>query len=408
MLSSHEPYVRQCLDHIRALAHDIGPRGSTTEAERRGAVYCENILEALGLAPRVETFISAKSIYLPQVFTGILMVAAFAVYPLFAPISAWIAVALIIVAFVCQNLELAFRDNPYRWLIPKAPSQNVIATLPPHGEHRQDLVLIGHIDTNRTPLIFSSDNWVDAFRIFATITFIGGVAQVALSIIGAVSGLNWVWPLTAIPAVLGLGLAATGIQADLSPFTAGANDNATAVGTVLALARYLQDHPLEHTRVWFACTGCEEVKHYGAADFFRRHRAELLNPKALVFEMLGRDGPAYLLQEGMQPASFQAHPEMIAVAARIAAENPEWGAHPTRVDIGYTEMADALRAGVPAITLIGIGAAGLPIGYRGKQLYWHRRDDTVDKIDPEVLSRAWAYACAIIRAVDSSSDSSGR
>ena len=45
------------------------------------------------------------------------------------------------------------------------------------------------------------------------------------------------------------------------------------VGLVLALAEALVKQPLRRTRVWLVCTGCEEVRHYGAIDFFRRHRA---------------------------------------------------------------------------------------------------------------------------------------
>ena len=68
-------------------------------------------------------------------------------------------------------------------------------------------------------------------------------------------------------------LAAICIEADSTPFTAGANDNATAAGMVLTLAEQFRKKPLEHTRVWAVCTGCEEVQHYGMIDFYRRHLA---------------------------------------------------------------------------------------------------------------------------------------
>ena len=55
--------------------------------------------------------------------------------------------------------------------------------------------------------------------------------------------------------------------AERTPFTAGANDNASAVGLVLTLAEAPVSPPLAHTRVWQACTGCEEVQHYGADPF---------------------------------------------------------------------------------------------------------------------------------------------
>ncbi len=400
MPNHDNPFIDTYLDHICTLAERIGPRGSTTDAERRGSEFCREVLDSLGLAPRVETFLSARSMYYPQIVTGALMVAAFIIYPLAAPITSWIAAGLVLVAIASHSLELSFRANPYRWFLPKASSQNVIATVPPRGEHRQDLILIGHVDTNHTPVVFSSETWIDAFRIVVALSFLALIAQTVLYALGALFGWGWIWPFTLVSVVLGIALIGIGIEAEMTPFSPGANDNATAVGMVLTLARFLKEQPLEHTRVWLACTGCEEVKHYGAADFFRRHCPEMVDPKALIFEMLGCNGPAYLLREGIRPFSFAAHPEMIRLAAQVAEDCPHWGAHPTRVDFGYTEMADADIAGVPAITFIGIGAERIPIGYRGKPMYWHRRDDTFDKIEPEVLERAWGYTCDFIRALD--------
>lgn len=56
-------------------------------------------------------------------------------------------------------------------------------------------------------------------------------------------------------------------------------------------------------------------------------------------------------------------------------------------------MADALRAGVPAITLTGMGPGG-------ETPYWHQVQDTYDKIDPQVLERAYAFTWAFIQALD--------
>jgi hypothetical protein len=148
------------------LAVGIGPRGSTTEGERRGSEYCRSALAQLDLDPHVEPFISARSIFTPQLYTSLAMVAAFAIYPLAGRISAAIAALITVASLTSQILELSFRDHPLRRLIPKGPSQNVVATLSPSGAHRQDLILVGHVDTNRTPFIFSTSAWVDFFRIF--------------------------------------------------------------------------------------------------------------------------------------------------------------------------------------------------------------------------------------------------
>jgi hypothetical protein len=379
-------------EHIRVLAEDIGPRGSTTEGERRGAEYCGQVLRQLGLTPQVESFTSARSIFQPHLLAAIAMLVAFVIYPLAERVGAIVAAAISLLALGSDLLELSFRNNPLRWVISKGPSQNVVATIPPAGEHRQDLVLIGHLDTQRTPLVFSTQRWVDTYKAFTTVAFVLFAAQVALYLLGAITQWGWIWPATSASAIGAVLLMALCIQADRTPFTAGANDNATAVGLVLTLAQQLKDEPLQHTRVWLVCTGCEEVQHYGAVDFFKRHRAELRQPLTIAFEMLGCAGPAWLTKEGIV-VPFYADRQLVARAEQLAVQHPEWSAYATKINGGNTEMADALRLGIPAITLTGM----MP---DGNAPYWHQVGDTYDKIDPEVLARAFAFAWAFIHALD--------
>jgi hypothetical protein len=138
MHTDHHHYVERWRGHVFALAEEIGPRGSTTEEERQASEYCEQVLERLGLAPQGEPFSSARSIYHPHLLAAMAMLVAFAIYPLcFAPgcshdplagrVSAGIAALLSLVALVSDLMELSFRDNPLRRLVPKGPSQNVIA-----------------------------------------------------------------------------------------------------------------------------------------------------------------------------------------------------------------------------------------------------------------------------------------
>ena len=151
MLSHHRSYLDRWLAHVRYLAETIGPRGATTEQERLGAAYCRQTLSGLGLPARLETFAGAWSIFRPHVFFALAMLAAFALYPLAGRTSAVGAAGLAAVALASELLELSFVNNPLRWLAGKRPSQNAIATLAPAGAHRRDLVLVGHVDSQRTP-----------------------------------------------------------------------------------------------------------------------------------------------------------------------------------------------------------------------------------------------------------------
>jgi hypothetical protein len=389
--SSH-PQIATWLAHIRALAVDIGPRGSTREGERKGAEYARTQFEKFGLKPIWESFKSARSIFQPHLLGSALMLLAFMVFPFGGRTTAVIAALLSLLVLVSELQELGFQDNLYRRILPKGESQNVHAVVPAAAEHRQDLVLVGHLDSQRTPLIFRSPAWVKIYDRFTTVVFITFILQVLLYTLAIFFVWSWTWLATIPTAVCAVLLAALCIQADSTPFTAGANDNATAAGLVLTLAEFFAKNPLQHTRVFAVCTGCEEVQHYGMIDWYKRHRSELKNPRAVVFEMLGCAGPAWLTREGII-VPFKADAEMVILIERLARDHPEWGAYETKISGGNTEMADAVRFKVPAITLFGMTRDGVAP-------FWHQVGDTFDKMDPVVMEKTWATVNALIQELD--------
>lgn len=389
---SHHPHVRQWLAHVRALSVEIGPRGPTREGERKGAEYAREQFEKAGLKPRWETFKSARSIFHPHLLGAALFLAAFAIFPLAGRITAGIAAALTILALVSELQELGFRNNLFRMIVPKGQSQNVFAVIPPAGEHRRDLVLIGHVDTQFTPLIFRTPKWVKRYDKFTMIAFAAFVAQAVLYVLAFLFGWKWVWPVTIFSAVCAALLAAMCLEAGTTPFTAGANDNASAVGMVLTLAAQFARQPLRHTRVFAVITGCEEVQHYGAIDWFSRHRAELKRPQALIFEMLGCAGPAWTTREGII-VPFKADPEMLRTVESLSKANPQWKAYPSKISGGNSELSDAVRFNVPALCLFGLKPDG-------EAPYWHQRQDTFDKMDPDVMERTWDLTWALIQELD--------
>lgn len=161
---------------------------------------------------------------------------------------------------------------------------------------------------------------------------------------------------------------------------------------VLTLAEKYAAQPLQNTRIFAVCTGCEEVQHYGMIDFYERHQKELKNPNALVFEMLGCSGPAWLVREGII-VPFKADSRLVGMAELLAQDHPEWEAYPVSISGGNTEMADALRRGIPAITLTGMTRDNIfP--------YWHQVGDTYDKMDPVVMEKMWSFTLAMIECLD--------
>jgi hypothetical protein len=390
--TSANPNVAAWLNHIRVLAVDIGPRGPTREGENLAALYAQAQFEKMGLKPAFEGFSSARSIFHPHLLASGLMLLAFILFPLSGWVTAVLASLLSIFVLMCELMELSFQDNPFRKIVPKGESQNVFAIIPPADEHRHDLVLVGHLDSQRTPIIFSTRQWVKIYDRFTMVVFVTFILQIIIYSLAIFFPIPWAWYASIPTALCAVLLAVMCLHAEATPFTVGANDNASAVGMVLALAEELTTQPLQHTRVFAVCTGCEEVQHYGMIDFYKRHQLELKNPTALVFEMLGCASPAWLTKEGII-VPFTADQRLVKMAESLAAENPQWDAHPAAISGGNTEMADALRVKIPAITIAGITRDGV-------WPYWHQLADTFDKMDPELMEKSWNMIHAMITCLD--------
>ncbi|MGB9673427.1 MAG: M28 family metallopeptidase [Anaerolineales bacterium] len=390
--TSEHPQVKRWLEHIHALAVEIGPRGPTREGERRGAEYARSQFERLGYPPHWESFKSARSIFHPHLLGAILLLIAFGIYPIGGRVTAILAALITILVLVSEVQELSFQDNLFRLIVPKGESQNVFAVIPPTAEHQRDLILVGHVDSQLTPLIFRSATWVKIYDKFTMVAFITFIAQTIFFALGAIFSWTWVWYASIPAAICAVLLAAMCIQADLTPFTAGANDNASAVGMVLTLTEELKQRPLQNTRVLAVITGCEEVQHYGMIDFYKRHRKEMKNPSAVVFEMLGCAGPAWSLREGII-VPFRSDAGLVKIAEQLASQHPEWEAYPVSISGGNSELSDAVRFNVPAITFFGLTRDGVAP-------YWHQKEDTFDKMNPAIMERTWRMVWEFIQAVD--------
>lgn len=382
------------MDHVRHLADTLGPRGSTTPQEARAARYAARVLGEAGLEPVTEPFTSARSAWYPYaLFAGLLLVSEL----LFWVGGRWGAItslALCLSAIVSVLLELAFRPNPMRWILPKGPSQNVWVRLRPPGQPRQQVVLLGHLDTHRTPLAFSTDRWLRVFRSLVPVALISALVLAILFALGVASAASH-WRLLSLPAgLVALGLFLLTLQADSTPYTAGANDNATGAAIVLDMAERLQAEPLAQTTVWAVLTGCEEVGCYGADAFAHAHRDELGHAFWIALDSMGsgKANPAYLTQEAFL-LTTHADPTLLTLADRTASRHPELGACARDFSGAYTEGSIGAKYGLRVLTLMSLPDDGL-------LTEWHRMTDVVENVDRDVVRRSEAFLWALLQELD--------
>lgn len=380
--------------HAQYLAETIGPRGSTTSKESQAAQYAVQTLRQAGLEPTLETFRSARSGWWPYALYSGLVLVAVALFLAGGQAGALTALVLTIVSLVSVLLELAFRPNPLRWILPRGESQNVCAQIAPAGPPRQQMVLVGHLDSHRTPLAFSTDAWLQVFRLLVPVGLLSSLVLVALFALALfLSGPPWRW-LVLPPMLVLIGLFLLTLQADTTPYTAGANDNATGAGLVLGMAERLARQPLRGTTVWIVLTGCEEVGCYGAEAFARTHQAQLQGAFWLTVDTVGGEGadPCYLTQETFLQTS-RSDPGLIELAKAAAASHPELGARAHRFAGAYTEGAIGAKHGHRVLSFIAVRPDGMVPE-------WHRPTDVFERIDQEVLGRTEAYIWEVLRAID--------
>lgn len=380
--------------HVRYLAETIGPRGSTTPKEAEAAAYARQALAGLGLQPATEPFTSARSAWWPYALAAWLVLMGEVLFLGAGRGGAIVAMPLTVAVIVSMLLELTFRGNPLRWLLPKGQSQNVWAAIPAAEQPKRRLVITGHLDSQRTPLVFKTDAWV---RFFATLVPLGLGSMLLSAVLFALGSFSeaLLWRLLSlVPAAVILLVLVLTLQADTTPYTAGANDNASGAGIVLSLAARLQQAPLRHTEVWAVLTGCEEVGDYGAAAFAQRHRADLAGAYWLALDNLGGlgAGPSYLRSETFL-LTAKSDAELLRLADALAARRPDLKAYGKAVRGSYTELSIGVKEGFPSLGFIGLRPdGGLP--------EWHRLTDTVANIDPDAVQRAETFVWELLREID--------
>ncbi len=382
------------MEHITKLAREIGPRGSTTADEKRAADYAADVLKRCGLDPQISPFASARSAWYPFALFAGLMLLALVSFLWGGRIGSLIAPALGAVGVASVLLELAFRPNPLRWVLPRAESQNVSARIPAREGTRRNIVLVGHLDTHRTPLVFSSGTWLRVFGVLIPLGLLASIVLLAMFAAGVVIDFGpWRWS-AVLPGLFLVGILAVSLQADRTPFTEGANDNASGAGIVLSLAEYLVSNPLGETDVWVVLTGCEEVGCYGADAFLGEHKDELPGAFWLTLDTVGGEETAlgYLSKETFL-LNTHSDPRLLQVADSIATDRPDLKARPHRFRGAYTEGAIGRKHGLRVLTLIATRPSGAVPD-------WHRPSDVLERVSEESVDRCEAFVKELLGRID--------
>ncbi len=197
---------------------------------------------------------------------------------------------------------------------------------------------------------------------------IGGPALVAL---GALSGIK---ALTKLGTVLGLGATAAMAEIGSRKVVPGANDNGTAVVSLLALAKRLAEQPAPGVRVILLSAGSEESFSEGIKAFGERHFEELPRESTFFLVIESTGSPHLLVLRGEGFLKMYDYPApALELLDRAAADLGIWLYPNLRLHNG-TDGLEALAAGYESAVIAGCDELKQPSNY-------HWPNDLAENVD---------------------------
>jgi Peptidase family M28 len=399
VLATETSPSRDDAEDWRQAIHELAAfdRPSASDGERRAAEWIAERLQELGCRVQVEEEQAHGGYWWPLTLPN-LIAAACGMLTLKRPGGARRLIASLSSGLCAAVLwdEMGHGRRWFRRVLPQRSTWNVVAEAGDPNA-RRTVALVAHHDAANSGLVFHPALGEIGPRLFPRSH---ARASQTLPILYGV----WLGSvITSLAAALGkrgsvkfgvtASLAASALLLDIgrSDVVPGANDNLSAVGVLLAIARSLQNEPLEGLRVLLISTGSEESFSEGMQAFGRRHFAEL-DPERTEFlclECLG--GPTLIVLEAEGMLKMRPYTEIMRQALADAAGQA--GVNITRGirTVAATDAIIALRAGYPTATLASVTDAKLPINY-------HWPSDVPEGLCWETIEQAIAVCGSFLRS----------
>ncbi len=376
-------FSRRAYRHIKYFCEEIGPRPAGSDKLTAAQQYCRDLLEGWGYTVANQSFVFSR-----RPWMGFLCSAA----GLLLALGSW-GFSRIPGLIIWLPLIGAVLPEINRWLMTRGACRERGSNLIASAESdisEQTLVLCAHLDSApalpyRSPLlIWLQRRWLTVYQRWA-------VGLGFLSLFSLLDFLLLPWMRLIIA---GLGSFTGGwlifsgtwqVVRHGQRWSPGANDNASGVGLLLALAEHFQEQPGNNFRLLFVFFDAEEPGLDGA-----RAQSQTLTPDAhwvINLDMVGAgDQLRYVKQDGMIfPLKTDDHLNQL-----IASACPQ--AKPLVNTRRSGDYLPFLRQGIPTASLEVTGSAA---ARRAK----HTIKDTLDLIDRRALQQTAEALIKVIAAL---------
>jgi Peptidase family M28 len=383
-------WLRRELDALCAIH-----RPSASEGERDAARWVASRLEALGADVAIEDEDAHGTYWWPLgLSSAVGALAGMAALRGRRMLGAGLGAAA--AAVIADDLPPGRKR--LRRLLPRHPTYNVVAALGPPDAERT-VVLVAHHDAAHAGLLFYPGTPAFIYRHWPWVferrdtspammwPVVGGPAAAAL---GALLGSR---RLTRLGTIVSAGAVPVFADIGMRDAVPGANDNGTAVVTLLAIARALRERPTETVRVILVSTGSEESLSEGMQAFLERHRDRLpVNDTFfLCLDTLGSPHLNVLRGEGFLRMHEYPKPALDLIDG-IAEELGIWLLPNLRLRNG-TDGLFSLVEGYATATLCSVTEYKNPSNY-------HWPTDTPENVNFDTFADAIRLSEALIRRLD--------
>lgn len=385
------------MQHLRELSVNIGPRGPTSQNEKKASIYIEQTMKSAGMIVNSERFESTTSFSWIVVTCVALFVIAAAIFPINAPMA--FLLDLVMVAIFLEEVRL---KHVLSRLLPKGESRNIIGKIMPKNAPEKLVVLTGHYDSAK-PLPFFHPALVRYVDLIVVVASLSMALTTAFCGVGALfqffasmkmfSVYFWY---ASFPFVGYLGaLAVCMAYGELfTKPTNGANDNASGISVILSIGEILSRKSLERTEVWCVASGCEEAGTVGMMRFLDKHAGTLKDGFVFSVDCVGIGNLRYFVKEGLLK-TIAVPEELVKLVSETACRNPELEASPMVLKYKASDSYPALSRGLKAIGIISVNEKNLPPN-------WHWGTDVYQNIEENVLKKAQKFLLEILRTIDTS------
>jgi hypothetical protein len=368
-MAGEQRWLRERLEELEKI-----DRPSASEGERRAAEWVVGEFAELGAEARIEAERAHGTYWWPLgIGAGLGALGAL------ATLRGWRALGALLGLIGAAGIADDFPPGQRRLRrpLPRRTTYNVVCELG-DLEAERTVVVIAHHDAAHSGLVFHPEIPQIADRLgliektdtspMLMAPVIGGPILTAL---GALSGKKL---LARLGLLLGLGSAASMAEIGARKVVPGANDNGTAVVSLLALARKFVAEPPQGVRVVLLSTGSEESFSEGMKAFGERHFPNL--PKESTFflclESIG--SPHLLVLRGEGFLKLREYPARSLAFVDGLAEELGIFLYPNLRLHNGTDGLESAAAGYETAVLAGCTDLKQPANYH----WWHDLAENVN------------------------------